>query len=194
MNKIEVLNVETRQYEAKECAKEETLKGVTFKLDKDETMYNSMSVKDCTVDSFFLFSKATFSTCSFENITFTEVTFSRCKFDFCTFKNCSFENSDLRYSQLSNCTFIDCHFEHAKFNACSMLHCKGLMQFGPLGIHERIGYAFVFKGKIYIKLGCWCGTYFQTVKTVKDAYAGNVHLKAYLAGLKYANEVCRLWL
>lgn len=194
MNKIEVLNVETQRYEAKECAKEATLNAEFFRLAFDEHLLFDISVINCTLPAYSYINDAKFRDCSFENVTFDQVTFSRCVFEQCTFRNCSFYCSDLRYSRIIACAFIDCHFEHANFVECAMDTCKGLMQFGPLGIHKRIGYAFVFKGKIYIKLGCWCGTYFQTVKTVKDAYAGNVHLKAYLAGLKYANEVCRLWL
>jgi hypothetical protein len=47
---------------------------------------------------------------------------------------------------------------------------QGIMQFGPIGVERRIGYAVLHDTTVMFKLGCFWGDTETTVKAVRDKY------------------------
>ena len=96
--------------------------------------------------------------------------------------------ANLGGADLSDADLRGANLRDANLRDANLSRADGIMSFGPVGRHGRIGYAVIFDGTTMFALGCYWGNFDDTCKAIVEKYGEN---SLYEKQVRLADEILR---
>ena len=100
-------------------------------------------------------------------------------------RNANLSEADLMHTNFTHADLTGANLKHAIMECTNLNDCKGVVSFRA-GEHNRLCFTYRYNNIQYYQLGCFNGTYDETIEAIMMKYGNNSSYEAIITAYKGA--------